>query len=132
MKVFLDACFLIYLNTSTHNERSALDSLFKKILMEDLYMNLLIMDETLYISRRKYGVLYDTTLNFFKNIVLPYTEIIPIDESDMDAFEKYLLKYSIKPSDAIHLSTMENKGIVNIVSEDEIFDKVEGINRVWL
>jgi predicted nucleic acid-binding protein len=132
LKVFLDACFLIYLNTSTHDERRSLDDLFKRILVEDLYMNLLVMDETLYISRSKYGVPYETTLSFFKNIILPYTEVISIGESHIDALEKYLLQHGIKPSDAIHLSAMENKGIVNIVSEDEVFDKVEGINRVWL
>jgi predicted nucleic acid-binding protein len=130
LKLFLDACFLIYLNTMTH-ERSSLDALFNRILVEDLYMSLLVMDETLYISRRKYGVPYEATFSFFKNIILPYTEVVSIGESHIDALEKYVLKYGINPSDAIHLSAMENKGIVNIVSEDEVFDKVEGINRVW-
>jgi predicted nucleic acid-binding protein len=76
LKLFLDASFLIYLNTMTHDERSSLDALFNRILVEDLYMSLLVMDETLYISRRKYGVPYEATFSFFKNIILPYTEVI--------------------------------------------------------
>ncbi|MGQ9469710.1 MAG: type II toxin-antitoxin system VapC family toxin [Nitrososphaerales archaeon] len=132
MKVFLDASFLIYLNSSTHDDRIALDSLFRELLSKDLYTNLLVIDETLYISKVKYNVPYDATLNFFKSIVLPYVELIPIDESDLDAIERYLLKYGIKPSDAIHLATMEKRGIVHIVSEDEEFDRIKEISRVWI
>ncbi|MGB9659592.1 MAG: type II toxin-antitoxin system VapC family toxin [Nitrososphaerales archaeon] len=130
MKLFLDASFLIYLNSSTHDDRRALDNLFHELLSKDLYTNLLVIDETLYISKTKYGVPYNVTLNFFKKIVLPYVE--PIDEFDLGAMEEYLIKYDIKPSDAIHLATMEKRGIVNIVSEDEEFDRIKEIHRIWL
>ncbi|MEM2915526.1 MAG: type II toxin-antitoxin system VapC family toxin [Candidatus Bathyarchaeia archaeon] len=132
MKLFLDASFLIYLNSSTHDDRKALDSLFHELLSKDLYTNLLVIDETLYISKTKYGVPYNITLNFFKKIMLPYVEVIPIDESDIEAMEKYLIKYDIKPSDAIHLATMEKKSIAHIVSEDEEFDRIKEIHRIWL
>lgn len=132
MKLFLDASFLIYLNSSTHDDRKALDSLFHELLSKDLYTNLLVIDETLYISKTKYGVPYNVTLNFFKKIVLPYVEAIPIDESDLEAMEEYLTKYDIKPSDAIHLATMEKKSIAHIVSEDEEFDRIKEIRRIWL
>lgn len=132
MKLFLDASFLIYLNSSTHDDRKALDSLFHELLSKDLYTNLLVIDETLYISKTKYGVPYNITLNFFKNIVLPYVEVIPIDESDIEIMENYLIKYDIKPSYAIHLATMEKKSISHIVSEDEEFDRIKEIRRIWL
>ena len=38
----------------------------------------------------------------------------------------------VKPSDAIHLATMDKLGITSIVSEDEELDAVKGIKRVWL
>ncbi|MCJ7457135.1 type II toxin-antitoxin system VapC family toxin [Candidatus Bathyarchaeota archaeon] len=38
----------------------------------------------------------------------------------------------MKPSDAIHLATMDKLGITSIVSEDEELDAVKGIKRVWL
>ncbi len=132
MKLFLDASFLIYLNSSTHDDRKALDSLFHELLSKDLYTNLLVIDETLYISKTKYGVPYDVTLDFFKKIVLPYVEAIPIDESDLEAMEGYLIKYDVKPSDAIHLATMEKRSIAHIVSEDEEFDRIKEIRRIWL
>ncbi|MEM2494139.1 MAG: type II toxin-antitoxin system VapC family toxin [Nitrososphaerota archaeon] len=43
-----------------------------------------------------------------------------------------MLNYNLKPSDAIHLATMEKVGIKNIVTEDEDFDKVKEVKRIWL
>lgn len=71
-------------------------------------------------------------MSFIKKIILPYTYSIPIEESDLSAVEEYLTKYELKPSDAIHLATMEKRGIVRIASEDEEFDRIKGISRIWL
>jgi predicted nucleic acid-binding protein len=57
---------------------------------------------------------------------------LPVEEEDFKPVEKYLLKYGLKPSDAIHLATMEKAGISNIVSEDREFDRVKGIKRIWV
>ncbi|MFQ6075249.1 MAG: type II toxin-antitoxin system VapC family toxin [Candidatus Bathyarchaeia archaeon] len=132
MKAFLDSSFLIYMNTMTSDERKGIDGLFRRLLEETLFTNMLVLDETLYVSRRRYGLPYNTTLSFFRNVVLPYTEIIPIDEEDLKPIERYLLRYELKPSDAIHLATMEKAGISHIVTEDEDFGKVRGVKRVWL
>lgn len=131
MKVFLDSCFLTYMNTMTDDERTGIDSLFRKLLDEQLFINVLVVDEVLYTSR-KYGVKYGTTLEFLRNIVIPYTEIIEIGEEDMKPIEKYLISYDLKPSDAIRLATMDKIGASHIVSEDEDFDRVKGIRRIWL
>jgi len=132
LKLFLDACFLTYLNTCIQGDRASLDDLFKRILTEELYTNLLAVDETLYISMKKYKVPYEVTMSFFKDIILPHTQVIALDESDIENLKTYLEKYSIKPSDALHLSSMEKKGIRSIVTEDKVFEKVEEIQRVWL
>lgn len=44
---------------------------------------MLIIDEVLYISRR-YGVPYNITLDFLKNVILPYTNIVSIEEVDLN------------------------------------------------
>jgi predicted nucleic acid-binding protein len=38
----------------------------------------------------------------------------------------------LRPSDAIHIGAMRSNGIKLIVSEDEDFDKVEGVKRIWI
>lgn len=132
MKIFLDSNLLIYLNTLTGDERESLHAFFRKLLDENLFTNMLIVDETLYISKRKFRVPYEVTLEFLKSIVLPYTKIIPIGEEDLNSMKKYLVKYDLKPSDSIHLATMEKASVTHIASEDEGYDKVEEVKRMWL
>ena len=131
-KLFLDANLAIYLNTMTGEERSTIDRFFKSLLREHLFTNMLVLDKTLHVSRRRYAVPYAMTMSFLRRAFLPYTEIIPIAEEDLQATEKYLTKYDVKPSDAIHLATMDKVGIASIVSEDEMLDAVKGIRRIWL
>jgi len=131
LKAFLDSCFLIYLNAMVDDERRLIEELFKRLLEEQLFTNMLVVDEVLYVSR-KYRVSYETTLDFLKNMVLPYAEVLPVEEEDLKPAEKYLLKYDLKPSDAIHLATMEKAGVRNIVSEDRELDKVKEIKRIWV
>lgn len=119
------------MNTMTSDERRHIDKLFRELLEEELLINMLVLDEVIYISR-KYGIPYDATLIFLRNIILPYTEIIPIEEEDIKPFEKYLIKYDLRPSDAIHLATMEKVGSKHIVTEDEEFDRVKEVERIWL
>jgi hypothetical protein len=131
-KLFIDANLVIYLNTVTGEERPIIDRFFKSLLREHLFTNMLVLDETLQVSRRPYEVPYATTMGFLRRAFLPYTQIIPIAEEDLQATERYLTKYDVKPSDAIHLATMDKAGITSIVSEDEELDTVKGIRRVWL
>jgi len=131
LKIFLDSNFLIYVNAMTDDKREGVDKLFRRLLEESLFINMLVIDETLYTSKR-YQVPYNVTLNFLREIVLPYVEIIPIEEEDLKPTEKYLLKYGLKPSDAIHLATMEKAGVNHIVTEDEEFNRVEEVKRIWL
>lgn len=45
---------------------------------------------------------------------------------------KYMLEAGLRPSDAIHLGAMLSRGISVIVSEDGDFDRVSGVESVWL
>jgi predicted nucleic acid-binding protein len=131
-KLFLDANLVIYLNTLTGEERPIIDRFFKSLLREHLFTNMLVLDETLHVSRRRYAIPYAMTMHFLRRAFLPYTEIIPIAEEDLQPTERYLTRYDVKPSDAIHLATMDKMGITSIVSEDEELDAVKGKRRIWL
>jgi len=72
MKFFMDACFIIYLNVLTDKEETKkLDDLLLKILSEELHIDLLVLDEALYISKKKYNIDYETTLNFIEEEIYP-------------------------------------------------------------
>lgn len=132
MKVFLDATLLIYLNALTGAQKKPVEDFFIRLLKEDLYTNLLVLDETLYISKRRYRIPYDSSLTLMKNTIVPYSGLIAIDESDIDAMGDYLQRYDLKPSDALHLATMKKVGITHIATEDKEFDRVKETKRIWL
>ena len=132
MRVFLDACFLIYLNTVVDKEESnRLYDFYLRLLGEELYVDMLVLDEAVYVSKRKYGIGYSTTLDFLEENVLPFVEVIPLERRDFKLMKKYLSDYKIKPSDALHLAAMDKVGCNTIASEDKEYDRTH-VKRIWL
>ena len=132
MKIFIDASLLIYLNIPLPEDQARIvDDFYKKLLSETLYTDVLVLDETIYISKKKYGVPYSDTINFIDTAVLPYVTILPIGELEYHKAKVYIERYNLKPSDALHLAVMDNNGITIIATEDEDFDKTH-IKRKWL
>ena len=130
MGIFLDASFLVYLNIDVA-EAEKIDELFRILLKEDLYTDVLVLDEVIYISKRKYGVPYDETIKLLDDLILPNVEILPIRIDEYLKARENILKYNLKPSDAIHLAVIENNGIQAIVTEDRDFRRVP-IKVIWV
>ncbi|RLI24615.1 PIN domain nuclease [Candidatus Bathyarchaeota archaeon] len=134
MKVFIDAPLLIYLNTLTNSRYRIL---YENFYIETLtrykpYTDVLVFDELIYISKKKYGIPYDISIEFIKSNVLPYTTIISLGEEELDHAEKMMLEYDLKPSDALHLGAMISNNMKLIVSEDREFDRIPTIKRLWI
>lgn len=134
MRVFIDAPLLIYLNTLTDPAlRAPYESLYLRVLSEyKPYTDVLVLDELIYVSRRKYNVPYEVSAEFVKTSVLPYVRVLSVGEDEFEQALKTLLEYNLKPSDALHVGVMLSNGITLVVSEDKEFDKVPGIDRLWL
>ena len=132
MKMFLDASFLIYLIAPTPGKEEEIAKFYAKLITEeDLYTDVLCLDETIFISKKKYRISYSDSITFIDENILPYVRILPIGTLEYIKAKEYVLKYNLKPSDAIHLAVIENYGLQAIVTEDEDFDRVP-IKRVWL
>jgi len=129
MKIFLDASFLVYLNVDIL-EAEKIDDLFRSILKERLYTDVLVLDEVLYISRKKYGIPYNETIKFLDDVILSTVEILPIGFEEYLKAKENISKYNLKPSDAVHLAVIENNGLQAIVTEDKDFQKVP-IKVMW-
>ena len=43
-----------------------------------VYADVLVLDELLYISKRKYNIPYEVSIQFIESIVSPYVEILPL------------------------------------------------------
>ena len=129
--VFIDANFFIYMNTPIRNLDSFIDYYEKELTSNRTFTNLLVLDEIVYISKKKYGIPNNVTLEFIDSMILPFTSILPLEESDY-LIMKETLMYCPKPSDALIVASMKRSSITDILSEDSDFDKVPGISRRWL
>jgi len=88
----------------------------------------LVIDEVLWILKKE--VRKDDAIKITKAMLSMPIKWIEIKKSViirmMDTYEKTKLD----PRDAIHISSMKEVGLSVIVSEDDDFDKVEGIERI--
>ncbi len=134
MRVFVDAPLLVYLNTlDDPAARAPYERFYLNLLREHkLYIDVLVLDEILYVSKRKYGVPYKLTSEFIESLVLPYVRVLSLSEDEYRLAAGILIEHGIKPSDALHVGAMLNNGINVIVSEDREFDRIPGIRRLWL
>ncbi|WP_252901514.1 type II toxin-antitoxin system VapC family toxin [Vulcanisaeta sp. JCM 14467] len=127
-KAFLDANVVIYLNVGEEKViRFFKDLLMKKV---KLYTNVLVLDEGIYISKKKYGIKYEDTINFLDSIILTYVNVLNIGPNEYRIAKRYM--NILKPSDALHVATMLSNHITTIISEDRDFDKIDSIKRVWV
>jgi hypothetical protein len=97
-----------------------------------LYTDVLVLDELLYVSHKKYRVPIEVTLEFVESLVLPYVTILPLGEVEYRHAVDALKCYELKPSDALHVGAMKSAGISLITTEDKDFERVEGLRRLWL
>jgi len=127
--IFLDANFLIYLNSGVSEVK---EYYIKLLTYESLFSDPLVIDEVIYVSKKKYGVKYCDTIEFLDEIVLKYLTVLPITIKEYERAKEIMRKYSVKPSDAFHIAVMLNNSINVILSEDKELDKVAEIKRKWI
>ncbi len=134
MKVFLDAPLLVYLNTVADDQRRLVYENFYLDMLSrhKLYTDVLVLDELIYVSKKKYGIPYDVTLDFIDSIVLPYVTIVCLGEEEYQEAARLMLGHRLKPSDALHIAAMKTNGIRLVVSEDRELDRVPEVKRIWL
>ncbi len=132
MRVFIDASLIIYLNVRMpRDEAEKIERFWLRLMREELYTDVLVLDEVIYISKRKYGVPVEDTLELIDRAVLPYTEVLPLSLEEYVKAKEYMTKYRLKPSDALHLAVMDINGVQAIATEDRDFDQTH-VKRLWI
>ena len=133
MRVFVDASLLIYLNVKTPEEfAKRIENFWRDLLRyHELYTDILVLDETIYVSKKKYGVTFSETIKFIDRVVTPFIEIVKIDLDEYRTAKDYIVNYELRPSDAIHIAVIVNYSLDAVASEDKDFEKA-GIKRLWI
>ena len=62
---------------------------------------------------------------------MPHVELLPIGAELYPFFRLYIIKFGLKPSDALHAATVKRYRLDAIASEDRDFERV-GIKKIWL
>ncbi|KAF5436297.1 hypothetical protein C5S35_09160 [Candidatus Methanophagaceae archaeon] len=130
-KIFLDANYIIYLKYAEDDKiyEYCLE-LLKKVDEYEPITNIIVIDEVVWILWNKYGIDKSEIFEFIDRIV-EFLTIIPLDEEDYKRLKELILNYGLKPSDALHVSTMSKAKTSYIITEDGEFDSVEWIKRIW-
>jgi len=128
LRVFLDSNLLVYLNAvRTADVRVIYENFYLNLLSENkAYTDVPVLDELLYISKKKYNIPYDVGIEFIESLILPYVEILPLGSEEFRETSEIIKSFSIKPSDALHVAAMLMNDIRRMVSEGREFDKVGG------
>jgi len=134
LRIFIDTPLLVYLNTLTDpRDKLLYENYYLDLLSKyKAYTDVLVLDELIYVSKKKYGIPYELSIEFIEAIVLPYINILELGEEEYEHASKLMIEYKLKPSDSLHIGAMLNNGINVIVSEDKEFDKIKQIKRVWI
>jgi len=134
MRAFIDANLIVYLNTLREPDAKRRHRAFyeETIARHRCFTNALVLEEVLYVSNRKYGFGYADTAHMIETQVLPFVEVLPIGLADYRKMTELLPRGGIRPSDALHLSSMLLNDVRLLISEDSGFDAFNEIERVWL
>ncbi len=132
MRIFVDASLLIYLNVPLPEDEARIIEDFWMELVDghSLYTDVLVLDEVVYVSRRKYRVPADETLEFIDRIVLQYIDVLPLRLEEYLEARNILRRYSVNPSDALHAAVAKLNSLDAVASEDRDFDRL-GVKRLW-
>ena len=62
----------------------------------------------------------------------PNLNLIDVTASDLDVMNDAMLKYHLRPRDALHLAAIQKCGCFDLVSHDADFDRVPTVERYTL
>ena len=88
----------------------------------------MVVDEVAWILRKSVGK--DSAIKITKAMISMPIRWIEIDKSIIIRMMDIYEKTTLDPRDAIHISSMKEMGLSVIVSEDNDFNKVDGIERL--
>lgn len=88
----------------------------------------LVVDEVMWILKKSVGK--DSAIKITKAMLSTPIKWIEIDKLVIIKMINIYEKTTLDPRDAIHISSMKKVGLSVIVSEDDDFDKVDGIERI--
>lgn len=125
---FLDTVFIVALFVSNDQWHPQAIEIYEQIKNEKLIISKLVIAETVTVLKNK---LKTKDINEIYINISSFFDVIDDSLNYNEAMEEFI-KYdsTISFFDAMYVAIMKKKDIINIVSFDDDFDKVDGIVRI--
>lgn len=130
MRVFVDANIPMYVAGRDHEYKEPSTRFMRAVARRrvDAVSDVEILQEILY----RYRAVRRTSIGFavFDTVIATIPHIYPILLVDLRTSRAILAEYpGVEPRDAIHVAVMRRTGVRAIVSYDEHFDGIPGVDR---
>ena len=131
MRVFVDANIPMYVAGRDHEYKEPSTRFMRAVARRrvDAVSDVEILQEILY----RYRAVHRTSIGFavFDTVIATIPHIYPILLVDLRTSRAILAEYpGVEPRDAIHVAVMRRTGVRGIVSYDEHFDGIPGVERL--
>lgn len=63
---------------------------------------------------------------------LPHFTLVGMEAGDFERMLENIARFALLPRDALHITILQRLGITVIASDDADFDRVAGIERLWV
>ncbi len=63
---------------------------------------------------------------------LPHFTLVGMEAGDFERMLENIARFALLPRDALHITILQRLGITVIASDDADFDRVAGIERLWI
>lgn len=130
MKVYLDANVFILPIISNSSKALRMKEVLSKIEKGKLsaVTSSLTSDEVVWIVQREIDE--QTGIEAGKDMMrLPNLKLVPPGRRILSTALDQMEKHGLKPRDAIHSATMEERGLDTMLSDDSDFDRIDWISR---
>lgn len=130
--IFVDSNVPTYLVGSAHPNKTASEQTLATLIarQEKLVSDAEVLQEILH----RYAAIkrFDAIQPAFDAILGLVDELFPIELENVQRAKTILLgKYELSARDAIHLAVMEQRGVQQILSFDQGFDRYPNVRRIW-
>ncbi|MDP4039800.1 MAG: type II toxin-antitoxin system VapC family toxin [Candidatus Pacearchaeota archaeon] len=129
--IYLDTNIFIHALGNPDKKVNACINLLDKILNNKIeaYTSFLTWDEFLQIIKRQMEM--DKAISESQKFLnFPNLIFLDVNEKVMSKAQELVLRYNLKPRDAIHAATAIVGGIKEIASDDTDFDRVKELKRI--
>jgi hypothetical protein len=131
MRVFVDTNIFLYAAGRAHPEREACAGVLRRVAAGtiDATVSSEVIQEILYVLARRDR--RDDGVRLARHVAALFPDLLPVTGEDMriacDLVERYP---ALAARDAVHAATMMRNGLRRVISVDEDFDQIEGVERV--